>query len=143
MSYENLFSGLLIQTAVIYRRQQSHGGDKRDPFNQPTRDEVEYKRFPCRCSTARGGRSGQDRMQDVVNVTHELFLEASADILEDDVVTVLQAPPGTAAVDTDRHIVTRARVSLVRPIMDGVQLHHLEADLTAQRPATGVSTPYG
>jgi hypothetical protein len=141
MAYDQLFSGLLIQTAIVYRRQQSHGGDKTDPFNQPTRDEKEFARFPCRCSTARGGRSGQDRMQDVVNVTHELFLEPSADILEDDVVTVLQAPPGAAAVDSDRHIITKARVNLVRPIMDGVQLHHLEADLTAQRAATGVSTP--
>jgi hypothetical protein len=141
MAYDHLFSGLLIQTCVVYRRQQSNSKDKADPFGQPTRDEKEHTRFPCRCSTARGQRSNLDRMQDVVNATHTLFLEPNADVLENDVVTVLQAPPGAAAVDSDRHIVTKARVNLVRPIMDGVQLHHLEADLTAQRAATGVSTP--
>ena len=139
MAYDNLFSGLLIQTCVVYRRQQVHGEDKKDAFNQPTSDLVEVDRFKCRCSVARGGRSGEDRMQDVVQTTHKLFLEASALLYENDEVTVLQ--PG--ASDSGPMVVNHAVVNLVRPIVDGAQLHHIEADLTMQRAATGVSTPNG
>jgi hypothetical protein len=128
------FSGLLVHTAVVFRRQSGLPGDvKRDRLGQPSRDEQELARYPCRVTNARGGRQFGERMQDVFTTTHELFLERGADIREDDVVTVLAAPMGSAELGVTRVIVERATVQLVRPVVDGVGDHHTEVQLSSQR----------
>lgn len=135
------FAGLLIETAVVYRRVQAFGKDKLDRFGQPDTEVKESHRLPCRVTAPQGGRTAEERSTDVVDVADELFLEAGADILEDDVVTVLAAPLETADPETSKHIITKAVVKIVRPLMDGIGEHHIEAQLSSQRPATSVSNP--
>lgn len=136
-----LFSGLLIHTAIVYRRQREEAPDteieehvdpfgqrqKVDPFGQPTRDEEESHRLPCRFSTPRGGKVMGERSRDVVEVRGSLFLDLGADLREDDVVTVI-GPTGATVVD-------RALVHEMELVHDGITEHHREATLVTQRPA--------
>lgn len=137
------FAGLLIQTAVVYRRPQTNGEDVKDRFGQPVPATTgdEYVTLPCRVTAARGGRQFGERATDVIETTHELFLEAGADIVEDDVVTVLAAPVSEADLEASARIVEQAVVKLRRPVMDGIGEHHVEVELTTQRPATSAAEP--
>lgn len=137
------FAGLLVHTAVVYRRTGSV-----DRFGQPTRDEALSHSLPCRLSRPSGGEVMQERSHDVVNVTHKLFLDAGADLREDDVVTVVMA--GQTEVDPSDDVsgfdpdswdtaVERAEVKLVSPVWDGVQEHHREVQLTTQRQSGAVA----
>lgn len=137
------FTGLLIHTAVVYRRQEVGGEQKKDPFGQPTRDELPSHRVACRVTAASGGERNGERMRDVVETRHRLFLDRGADIREDDVVTVLDAgiKEVDRAAEADRdgyvdefhNIVTRAEVHLARRAVDGIGEHHREATLVTQR----------
>lgn len=122
------FSGLLVQKAVVFRRRQVGGEDKKDRFGQPTRDEQQLAEYPCRCTAAQGGRQFNDRMTDVAETTHVLYLERGTDIRERDVVTVVN-PNG-------KEFVTRAIVKLIREPVDGVTVHHLEVELNTERGST-------
>lgn len=116
------FSGLLIHTAVVYRR-----GAKKDRFGQPIRAGAssEFARYKCRCTARRGGREYNDRMTDVKQTTHEIFLEPGCDIDENDVVTCIGA-------DGVYEIVTKAIINLIRHAEDGVGLHHIEVDVASE-----------
>lgn len=114
------FAGLLIHTAVVYRRT----GDT-NPFGQPERNEVEHHREPCRFDKPSGGKRYEERSHDVVQVKGTLFLDLGADIREDDVVTVL----GAAGEEK----VSRALVDEIESVDDGVGIHHFEATLSSQR----------
>lgn len=138
-----MYGHLLIHTAVVYRRQQVGGGYKTDRFGQPTRDEQPSHVLACRLTAAKGGEQFTDRMHDVVQATHTLFLEQGADLSEQDVVTVLPArladvqplfeeDPSKPEEDFES-IVDRAEVLLARAPFDGVGEHHREAKLTTQR----------
>lgn len=121
-----MFTGLLIQKADVYRRQtDEHGNPKTDRFGQPTRDEQYSHSLPCRVTSARGGERMQERSRDVIETTHTLYLEAGADIREDDVVEVKGPEGGT--------VVQKAQITLVRPVYDGVREHHREVSLSVQR----------
>jgi hypothetical protein len=137
------FSGLLIHTAIVYRRQEVGGTYKKDRFGQPTRDEAANHLLACRCTAARGGEIFTDRMHDVAQATHSLFLEPGADLSEEDVVTVVASPiddvetpfeEDPATVTEGLHeIVTRAEVLLARVCYDGTGEHHREARISTER----------
>lgn len=117
-----LFSGLLVQQCAIFRRK-----DGTDRLGQP-KDEYElHATVKCRCTASQGGRQNNDRMTDVVQTTHVLFLEPDVDIGEDDHVTVTD-PGGITFVED-------AIVHLVRYPVDSTKVHHIEAELSTQRAA--------
>lgn len=120
------FDGLLIHTATVYRRRTGSGGQQtKDPFGQPTRDEEESHQLACRASRASGGERMQERSHDVVQSNYKLFLDAGADLREDDVVTITD-PAGVIIAD-------RAEVTAMDPVYDGEMEHHREAKITVQR----------
>lgn len=147
MTPDPQFAGLLIHTAYVYRRRTlANGEQKTDRFGQPTQDEQVHHRLATRCTAASGGRQFGERMQDVVQVNHKLFLEPDADIREDDVVTVIGVPITEAPAASDaagiaaivagpRKIVEDAVVDLVAPRDDGVGAHHIEVKINSQRAA--------
>lgn len=123
--------GLLVLTAVVFRRQKDvDGKDKTDRFGQPTRDEVEHHREPCRLTTASGGEVMAERSRDVVSANYKLYVGRAGDVREKDVVTVIDK--------AGRTLVERGEVLLAAPVHDGVGLlHHWECRLNTQREATG------
>lgn len=135
MSVEQ-FAGLLIQTAVVYRRRQVNGADKKDRFGQPTQDEQPIHLLACRYSTPSGSTQMAERSRDVIMDRGKLFLDAGADLKEDDVVTVIGYPVTEVDIDdlpTDRVIEERAQVDFAADVYDGVGPHHREVKLVSQR----------
>ena len=136
------FSGLLLHTVIVFRRQVEGESYKKDRLGQPSRDEKESHLLECRITNARGGETINDRSHDLVQVTHKLFLNEGADVNEQDVVTVLDAGIGDveAAQEADpegfaaefHNIVERAEVLLAMRANDGTGEHHREFKLAAQ-----------
>lgn len=119
------FAGLLIHTAVVYRRQEIDGKQKTNELGQPTRDEPEHHRLPVRFDTPKGGKRMEERSHDVVEVRGTLYLDQGADLREDDVVSVL----GSGGEEK----IVKALVDEVEGVDDGVGEHHREATLISQR----------
>lgn len=136
-----MFDNLLIMEAVVYRRQAAEAGEpdtdrfgqpyKVNRLRQPSRDEEEIARYPCRATAPSGGEQMQERYHDVVQENRTLYFENDADVRESDVVSVID-PAGAT-------IVERAEVILVKRIYDGVGFHHLEVACRTQRPSSGIT----
>lgn len=123
------FAGLLIHTATVLRRREGPPGQQeKDAFGQPKRTEQPVHELACRCSRASGGERNSDRSRDVIVANYKLFLDAGADLREDDVVTVTDTRSG-------RVICERAEVDFCAPVFDGDSEHHIEAKIITQRQA--------
>lgn len=125
---DDQFAGLLIHTATVLRRREGPPGEQqKDPFGQPTRNPDPDHALPCRCSRGSGSERNNDRSRDVIVVNYKLFLDAGADLREDDTVTVVDADGGV--------ICEGAEVDFVDSVYDGDSEHHREAKLIVQRQA--------
>ena len=123
-----MFDGLLIHRVEVLRRLELT-----DPFGQPTRDSQLAGSYPCRLTIAHGGRrQGEtmtERSRDVIRAEHTIFVRPSADVREDDEVTVTDAA-GNVILDT-------ANVVLVRRLFDGSRANHLEINVDVIRGSGG------
>lgn len=125
---DDQFAGLLIHTVTVLRRREGPVGEQqKDPFGQPTKNEAPVHELMGRCSRASGGERNSDRSRDVIVANYKLFLDAGADLREDDVVTVTD-PAGNI-------ICEKAEVDFCTPVYDGEEEHHREAKLVTQRQA--------
>lgn len=124
---DDQFAGLLIHTATVLRRREGPPGEQqKDPFGQPKSGAPAHS-VPCRCSRGSGSERNSDRSRDVIVVNYKLFLDAGADVREDDTVTVVD--------QTGEVICENAEVDFVDRVYDGEDEHHREAKVVVQRQA--------
>ena len=140
------YGGLLNQIAHVYRRpledapedeleeRTDRFGQRQveDRFGQPVQASVLVGSYPCRSNRPSGGETMQERAHDVAEITQRVYFNADADLREDDEITIVSR--------YGRRVVTMANVKLVKHVEDGQGvLHHIEVDITSQRPSGGLS----